>query len=42
MEAAIEAILADEYLATYFYTPPAWEEEFQGMADGSNISNKTI
>jgi len=42
MEAAIYALLADEYLATYFYTPPAWEEEFEGMADGSGISNKQI
>jgi len=39
MEDAIWALLYDEYLATYFYTPDAWEEEFEGMADGSGISN---
>jgi len=28
MEAAIDLLLADEFFATYYFTPENWEEEF--------------
>jgi len=42
LEAIFDILLEEEYLATYFFTPPAWEEEFHGMADGSGISDKRL
>jgi len=42
IEGVMEMILNSEYLATYYYTNPNWEDEFNGMTDGSGIENKRI
>jgi len=42
IEEVADMLLESEYLATYYFTPATWEEEFAGMADGSGISNKRI
>jgi len=42
IEEVMEMILESEYLSTYYYTSPTWEDEFNGMADGSGIANNRI
>jgi len=42
IEGVMEMILESEYFATYYYTNPTWEDEFNGMADGSGIANNRI